>query len=397
MSATHCHGTKVGDGAWCWFNEPRAITTQGVTIAGWVGRNGDIRVASRDLESGGLVSNVLHPQLQVDDHANPAFHVRRDGRVTAFYSKHAGRPLYYRTTIGPADVSEWGPESALTTNAPGPYGFTYPNPVWSPRESLLYLFWRGGTFLPTFSTSADEGESWAQAQTLIVDNEPQTAQRPYVKYREGDGVIHVAYTQAHPRDRQTSIFYLRYTPGVGWQRAGGADIGAPPFAPRDGDRVYNAWEFDMRAWLHDIAVDSAGHPRLVFATFSREANYRDHRYWYARWDGERWVKKQITGAGPSIDPNGELQYSAGIVFDQENPEVVYLSRRKGRFFQLERWHTHDGATWRTTPVTSNANNHVRPVVPRDHPDTEPLPVFYMAGPYNSFRTYETDIAVVQAP
>src|SRR5215210_1859737 len=311
---------RVGDGAWCWFNEPRAITTQGVTIAGWVGRNGDIRVASVDPDSGGVDTTILHSELQVDDHANPSFFVRADGRVTAFYSKHAGKPLYHRTTTSPADVSDWGPESTIPTNTPGPYGFTYPNPVWSPRESLLYLFWRGGTFLPTFSTSEDEGETWAPAQTLLVDNDPTKAQRPYVKYREHDGVIHVAYTQSHPRDRPTSIFYLRYTPGEGWQRAGGQDIGTPPFEPADGDRVYNAWEFKMRAWMHDIAVDSAGNPRLVFATFSRDKRYTDHRYWYARWDGQQWVKRQIAEAGPSIDPDGELMYSAGIVFDQHRPD-----------------------------------------------------------------------------
>ena len=32
---------NIGDGAWSWFNEPRALTTQDVTIIGWVARNGD--------------------------------------------------------------------------------------------------------------------------------------------------------------------------------------------------------------------------------------------------------------------------------------------------------------------------------------------------------------------
>jgi hypothetical protein len=389
---------RVSDGAWCWFNEPRALTTQGVTITGWVGRNGDIRVASYDHQSHALVTNTLHPQLQYDDHANPAFYVRQDGRLTAFYSKHAGAPLYYRTTDTPAQVSNWGPERTVPTNTPGPYGYTYPNPVWSPLESRLYLFWRGGTFLPTYSTSDDEGETWAPARTLMDDNEPHSSQRPYAKYLSHDGVIHMAYTQAHPRSRPTSIFYLKYTPGVGWQRAGGADIGTPPFIPTDGDRVYNAFEFDMRAWLHDIAVGSDGHPRLVFATFSRAARWTDHRYWYARWDGTHWRKWQFTRAGPSIDPDGEVMYSAGIVLDQENPEIVYLARKKGDFFQVERWRTPDGGhSWHSTPITANANNHMRPVVPRNHGATGAIPVLYMAGRYNSFTTFQTDIALINEP
>ena len=181
--------------------------------------------------------------------------------MTAFYSAHGGTPLFHRTTTLPARVASWGPERTVPTNTPGPYGYTYPNPVWSPLESRLYLFWRGGNFLPSFSTSEDEGATWAPARTLMNDNEPQSSQRPYVKYASRNGVIHLAYNQAHPRNRPTSLFYMRYTPGSGWQRAGGTALGEPPFIPTDGDRVYDAFEFDMRSWVHDIAVGADGHPR----------------------------------------------------------------------------------------------------------------------------------------
>jgi BNR repeat-containing family member len=385
---------KVGEGAWCWFNEPRALTTQDVTITGWVASNGDIRVASYNNETGALVARTLHPGLQYDDHANPSFYLRQDGRITAFYSKHAGRPLYHRTTTVPARVANWGPESTIPTNTPGPYGYTYPNPVWSPLESKLYLFWRGGNFLPTYSTSEDEGETWAPARTLMDDNEPERSQRPYAKYASRDGVIHVAYNQAHPRNRATSVFYMKYVPGDGWQRAGGGGIGTPPFIPTDGDRVFNAWDYDMRAWVHDVAVAADGRARIVFATFSRAASYTDHRYWYARWDGQQWRKREIAKAGPSIDPDGEIMYSAGIVLDHENTDIVYLSRKKGNWFQVEIWKTSDGGTtWSVTAVTTSATNHVRPIVPRNHPGTDRVQVLFMAGPYNSYTTYKTDVAL----
>jgi putative BNR repeat neuraminidase len=386
---------KIGEGAWCWFNEPRALTVQDVTITGWVGRGGDICAASYNNDTGQVVTRTLHRRLQYDDHANPAFYVRQDGRVTAFYSKHAGRPLYHRTTTQPARVSAWGPERSVPTNTPGGYGYTYPTPIWSPLDSKLYLFWRGGTFLPTFTTSDDEGETWAPARTLIRDNEPGSSQRPYVKYVERDGVIHVAYTQAHPRNRATSVFYIRFTPGVGWQRAGGADLGSPPFIPTDGDRVFNAWEHGMRGWVHDVAVAPNGRPRIVFASFSRGADYRDHRYWYARWDGQQWRKRQITGAGPSIDPDGEVMYSAGIVLDQADPNVAYLARKKGDWFQVERWKTEDnGASWDVTPITTAARHHVRPIVPRDYPNGTAAQVLFMTGNYDSYTTYRTNVELV---
>jgi hypothetical protein len=384
----------VGDGAWCWFNEPRALTIADVTIVGWVARNGDIRVASHDNETGELLTRTLHSRLQRDDHANPAFYLRRDGRVTAFYSPHAGTPLYRRTTTEPGRVANWGPERTVPTNTPGPYGYTYPNPVWSPPESKLYLFWRGGNFLPTFSTSDDEGETWAPARKLMDDNEPQSSQRPYVKYASRDGVIHLAYNQSHPRNRPTSVFYMKYTPGIGWQRAGGAGLDSPPFIPTDGDRVYDAFEFDMRSWVHDVAVGADGRPRIVFATFSRSANYTDHRYWYARWDGQQWRKREITRAGPSIDPDGEVMYSAGIVLDHENPEIVYLSKKKGNWFQIEAWRTGDGgATWSVTPISTSAKHHMRPVVPRNYTDAQVVQVLFMFGRYNSYTTYETTVAL----
>jgi BNR repeat-containing family member len=383
----------VGDGAWCWFGEPRALTTQDVTIFGWVSRNGDIQVASLNNQTRQLVTRTLHARLQRDDHANPAFFVRQDGRIMAFYSRHAGSPLYYRTTTVPARISAWGPEQTIPTNTPGGYGYTYPSPVWSPLESKLYLFWRGGNFLPTFSTSEDEGATWAPAKTLMDDNEPHSSQRPYVKYAMRNGVIHVAYNQAHPRDRATSVFYIKYTPGRGWQRANGAGIGEPPFIPTDGDRVYNAWEYAMRSWVHDIAVDANGHPRIVFATFSRSANYTDHRYWYARWDGQQWHKQEIVKAGPSIDPDGEIMYSAGIILDHENPDNLALARRIGQWFQIEAWQTRDqGRTWKATSITNNNDDHMRPVIPRDHSAPGTMRVLFFHGRYNSFTTYETTIA-----
>lgn len=386
----------VGAGAWCWFNEPRAILTEDVTITGWVAPNGDIRVASYNNESGELVTRTLHARLQVDDHNNPSLYLRRDGRITAFYCRHAGRPLYHRTTTAPARIGDWGPEKTVPTNTPGGYGYTYPNPIWSPLDNRLYLFWRGGNFLPTFSTSEDEGETWAPARKLMDDNEPQRSQRPYVKYASSqDGVIHLAYTQSHPRNRPTSIFYLRYTPGVGWRRAGGADVGEPPLIPTDGDRVFNAHAHDMRAWVHDIAVGRDGHPRVVFASFSRATGFTDHRYWYARWDGGRWRVRQIAKAGPSIDPDGEIMYSAGISLDYEDPgEILYMARRKGRWFQIEVWRTVDhGASWKVTPITDRPRHHMRPVAPRNHTDTQVAQLLFMFGAYNSYTTFDTTVAL----
>src|SRR5205085_910035 len=60
------------DGAWTWFNDPRAIFHDGQILTGWVNRRGDIQFASHDLASGRTTVLMLHPAFQADDHDNPA-------------------------------------------------------------------------------------------------------------------------------------------------------------------------------------------------------------------------------------------------------------------------------------------------------------------------------------
>ena len=78
------------DGAWCWYSAPRAIYHNGTVYTGWVTRDGDIQVAEHDLLSGITSDPVtLWPRFEADDHDHPVMHVTSDGRLTAFYSKHA--------------------------------------------------------------------------------------------------------------------------------------------------------------------------------------------------------------------------------------------------------------------------------------------------------------------
>ena len=82
------------------------------------------------------------------------------------------------------------------------------------------------------------------------------------------------------------------------------------------------------------------------------------------------------------------------MLDPENPGIVYLARKKGNRFQIEVWRTADGgANWHVTPITTDARNHMRPVVPRNRPGTRQVQLLYMYGRYNSYRTYQTAIAL----
>jgi hypothetical protein len=190
--------------------------------------------------------------------------------------------MYYRTSLRAEDVTAWGPEHTIPTNTPGTFGYTYPNPIQlAGEQNRIYLLWRGGNFSPTLSTSSNGGGSWSPARTVISN----PGQRPYVKLAGNErDTVAMAFTEVHPRDLRTSIHYAEYRAGA-LHRADGSTIASManlPITPAMAEKVYDAAANGAKAWVHDVALDAAGRPVIVFATFPTNA---DHRYHYARWDG----------------------------------------------------------------------------------------------------------------
>jgi hypothetical protein len=382
----------TSSGAWTWFSDPRSVYHEGAhrrTYTGWVARDGSIQVASYDHDTGQRAIATLKLRLQIDDHDNPSILVRPDGRLQVFWSTHAGGTMWYRRTARPEDVTAWGPERTLATNTPGPHGYTYPNPVRLPAEgNRMYLFWRGGNFNPSFSTQELNSTSWTPARTLISHPD----QRPYAKYASnGRDTIAVAYTQAHPQRLATNIYYVAYRAGA-VRRADGTVISTManlPIGWADGDKVYDQ-ATSGRAWVHDVALDAADRPVIVYATFPTDD---DHRYRYARWDGSRWVDREFArgGGSMSVDPR-EPKYSGGLTLDHEDPSTVYLSREVGGRFQAEVWTTPDGgASWSTQVLSpGSVLDNYRPVSPRGQRGDD-HGVVWMHGTYPSYVSYQTGL------
>jgi BNR repeat-containing family member len=229
----------IGDGAWSWFGDPRAVTYAGAhtrTYVGWVDRDGDVMVGSFDHATRERGTAVPAPRLNRDDHANPSIQVRPDGRLVVFYSRHVGPAMHYRVSSRPEDVTAWEAPQTVAVNTPGIRGYTYPNRVRLAAEGRRYLFWRGGNYNPTFSVQADGSSVWLPARNLIF----MPGERPYVKYASSGGdTIHVAYTNAHPNEfPDVNVYYARVRAGT-IERAGGQQVGTltAPIAPADGDLV----------------------------------------------------------------------------------------------------------------------------------------------------------------
>ncbi len=383
---------SLGDGAWSWFADPRAVHHQGRTYIGWVARDGDVKVSAYDHATRSRTTALIAPAVEVDDHANPALQVLPDGRLRVYYSPHAASPMSYRTSVRAADVTAWEPARTIPANTPGGYGFTYPNPVRLAREATTYLFWRGGNFNPTFATQPDGTDTWSAPRTLIsVPNE-----RPYVKVdSNGEDTIHFGFTNAHPNEAgDVNIYYAAYRDGPAVHGRTGRASGrsARRSRPAQSDTVYDT---GRKAWVHDIAQDAQGRPVIVFASFAATS---DHRYMYARWTGSAWDVQELTAAGGSISEDGkELFYSGGITLDHEDPSTVYLSRPVNGVHEIETWTTADGgATWTRRAVTEQSTaKNVRPVSPRGLlPFSSDLSVAWMRGAYPSYIDYRTSITTL---
>ena len=386
------------DGAWCWFGDPRAVTVarrHTRTFVGYITSSGDAEVAQFDHDTGELTREIVKAELQVDDHANPSLLVRTDGRLMVFYCGHRGKWMVYRTSSVAEDIGKWGRPSAASGYSSATAGYTYPNPVLLSRENdRRYVFWRGTDFLPMVCYT-DTGMEWSEAVSLL-QGEGVT---PYVKVAsDGDSTIHFALTNDHPRDEpENSVYYFRYEDGE-FRRADGTSLGGwddLPLALEDLDLVYDARSTEARAWLWDVAIDGDGRPVIVYAAFP---STEDHRYRYARWNGDGWVDSEIVEAGgafPTIETgrrDTEPYYSGGLALDHADPSVVFLSRPVGGIFEIERWATADGGeTWESAPVTSGSTaNNVRPVVPRGWAEGGPR-VIWMNGPYRTFTDYGTSL------
>ena len=390
------------DGAWCWFQDPRAVYIEGQykrTYAGWMKRTGQLQIGAYDHETDNTEYFTLKDNWGVDDHNSNSFLVLPDKRLMVFYSRHNQSGLFCKTTSKPENISMWENEVTVANTS----RITYSQPVYLSKENLIYVFWRGVNWKPTFAWSND-GIHWSEPKTLIQEKgRGDKMIRPYIKVvSDGRSTIHFAFTDDHPRKApMNSIYYLRYEKGSLYKADGtkAGDMNSLPISHSISDIVYNARATKIRAWIWDIALDQAGLPVIVYTRLPKE---KDHRYHYARWTDGNWLDVELTSAGKWFPQTSMLwhelepHYSGGIALDHSNPSVVYLSRQVNDMFELEKWTTSDkGKTWSSRAITKNSNYlNIRPVVPQGYSGNEDH-VLWMYGNYKHYTKYRTAIRMLK--
>ena len=221
------------DGAWCWFQDERAVVVDDRLIVGSVAngthdasRKGDIDVTVLDIESRRIQRRELFDQLDADDHNVPALWVRPDDRVLAVFAKHGPEDRFYYRVADSIDAADWNPVKTFSPSASS--RITYSNLLFLSAENggrgRLYNFYRGldASFKPSFAFSDDLGETWHNGN-VVINVPSQFKHRPYVKYAtNGRDTIHLLYTDGHPRNFDNSLYHVSYRDGKLHQSNGAA-------------------------------------------------------------------------------------------------------------------------------------------------------------------------------
>ena len=215
-----------------------------------------------------LSASPVEKDGRYDDHDAPAFVVRSDGRILAAWAGHGfDNRILSRVTLQPSDPTAWGEERVFVPSTPSKISYTNLYRL-SAEQSRIYDFFRGldDRFKPSVAWSDDGGERFT-AGGVVIDVPAAFRHRPYVKYAsDGQGTVHLAYTEGHPRDFDNSVYHLYYRDGK-LHRSDGTVIRTLAEGLRDPVEGTRIFQGDARnvAWVADLELDGQGRPFVAYS------------------------------------------------------------------------------------------------------------------------------------
>lgn len=398
------------DAAWCWFSDPRAVYYKGDKEAiyyGFINSNGDVMVKSLDLIKRKMTEYILHESLEIDDHNVPTFLFLPDGKILSFYNHHNG-DIFMRKSKKAEDITEWNQE-VIILKKDSINRYCYTNPIMlSEENNRIYLFGRNlvrnneGAFNDTriyCIYSDDYGETWSPEVNLLYNegrNNPQ-----YVKYTSDNrSRIDFLFTNGHPKlGSDISVHHMYYQKGY-FRQTNGEKIGTfenLPIKIKDTGKIYDADKTGVRGWIWDIALDKSNNPVVTYARYPDEQN---HEYYYAKWDGSKWIDKKIINSGSYItiikpgEKIKEAHYSGGIVLDHNNPDNVYLSSTINNKFEIIKCEVNLDGNLKMYNITSySQSDNIRPYIVDGNFTGKPI-LLWMSGNYYHYTDYDTNLRIL---
>lgn len=396
--------TLKENGGWCWFEDDRTIVDQNRLILGTVkSPEGDIDVTTYDWKAGTAQTVTLHKGLESDDHDSPALLILPNGQYLAAYSRHGSDKLMrWRISTRAGDATEWNPEQIFDVGA----GATYSNLFCLKDENnRIYDFHRGIGWDPNFLISDDLGQSWRYGGQLLKNpNDPDNQMRPYLKYASNQkDTIHFIATEAHPQQSESTGIYHGFIRNGTVFRSDGTrvrELIEGPADPGELTRIFHG-SAQEKAWTIDLHLDAEDNPYLVYSV---HLTNDDHRYRYARWDGQKWLDQELAHAGTRLY-RGEEHYTGLAALDPHEPNRLYIStnahpvtgqplfsQKDGkRHYEIFLGTLKDGETaWNWIPITKNSDlDNLRPIIPAGN--NRHRAVLWLRGKYNSYTDYDLDV------
>lgn len=400
--------TGLGDGAWSWFEGPRAIVTGGgcellASATGGSGATGMVNVESRYPQTSAANARprttvTVDTTLSHDDHSSGALLKLADGEILTAWSGHA-QDSKVRVAVRSGARRTWTRLPGFQTSGPQ----TYNNLFQLSSGAVLDFTRTNPASTPHVYRSLDNGRTWAAVGELLRFTADGNLERPYVEYAQRGDRIAFITTQGHPRELAThhvdSAVYAGYLEGTTVYRSDSTVAGAvgsgvevtdlsPVFVPPAGSS----------AWVSSLTFDGAGEPVAAFSVRNRGVDPMSPaaiRYAQARHTAAGWSVHDVAPAGRALYPE-EADYPGTIATDPADPNHVVISssvnpRSTVSLDELDLFEgrTTDGTRWTWTRVTATHQDELRPVFTNTINGMQAL--VWFAGRYRSYTDYTTTV------
>jgi len=408
------------NGGWCWYQDPRALLDGDRLVFssvahqrgdGGAERHGAIEATAVDLRSGKATVRPLHRYRGADDHNAAAFAKLPDGRVLALYTAHSGEKVIRYRLSKPGDPTAWEEPGEILREERVCYSNVFFHAAENDGRGRLYNGYRGEGWDPNLVVSDDLGATWHYLGRLLFnEGDTRNRVRPYLKYAsDGQRTLHFVATEGHPHERPVTSIYHGYLRDGTIHASDGTPlrrISDGPVKPEGLTRIF-AGSPAAKAWTCDLQLNAAGRPYTAYTVHHADD---DHRYRYARWDGERWLDYPLAFGGAALYASQE-HYTGLIALDPREPYHVVistnvdprsgdqrLSRADGRpHYELYDGVSDDGgAHWSWTAITQDSVvDHLRPVIPDGEGPWDVL--LWLRGTLTSYTDYDLDVVGRIAP
>lgn len=388
----------VTDGMWTWYNDPRAVVSEGVTYVGTISGNssgGDVQLSK--LASGAVSTTQLANNLQVDDHDNPGLVVLPGGKIAAFYSHHSGDTVGMRYRVSSNALPDISSFAAEVQVANGGIATGYCQ-VSLLNDGIVRVVQRSGNstertwqFVEASAADVEAGTaSWTRTTILRT-----AGARPYVlSYKTAANRIDFLVTNGHPNETATSLYhiYMQLDGGTErWYKSDGTEIvsGLPIDITTSGTLIQNTT--GGRCWNWALKLGADGYPRVLAtrypsSTGARDIVFSDIEYWHYRWTGTAWTGFPIASGQTSLYPN-ENHYAGGLCFDGNTTDRLYMALVVDGIYEISEWAINETAqaVSKLRQITSGSTYHnIRPYSPEGYMDAG---VFWNHGPYTTYQNY----------